>query len=84
LSAVGLPGVQDPAIVFKAPRRSIGVGHHTEDVVEFQHGDDCMALLTVLVGVGVLERPRCGGLCWRRFGWVAILAKYGPLQRARA
>jgi len=35
---VRLAGVQHPPIVFKAPRRLTRIGHHPEDVIEFEHG----------------------------------------------
>jgi hypothetical protein len=38
LSAVWLSGVQYPPVLLKPPRRLTGVGHHAEDVVEFEHG----------------------------------------------
>jgi hypothetical protein len=38
LTAVRLAGVEHPPIVLEALCRQIGIAHHAEDVVEFQHG----------------------------------------------
>jgi hypothetical protein len=37
---VRLSGVQHPPIVFKALRRPARIGHHAEDVIEFEHGQE--------------------------------------------
>ena len=37
LPAMGLPGVEHPAVILEAPHRLGGVGHHAEDVIELEH-----------------------------------------------
>ena len=40
LATVRLAGVQHPPIVLKASRDLIRIGHHAEDVIEFEHGQE--------------------------------------------